>query len=78
MAMNKDLKLLVTGFVTLLISIVLFVATIVIFAVQLGKNIMDVDWNKVYDSVSDGIEEITDDVPELDLPDSVIETIEEI
>lgn len=76
--MNKDLKLLVTGFVTLLISIVLFVATIVIFAVQLGKNIMDVDWNKVYDSVSDGIEEITDDVPELDLPDSVIETIEEI
>ena len=73
MAMNKDLKLLVTGFVTLLISIVLFVATIVIFAVQLGKNIMDVDWNKVYDSVSDGIEEITDDVPE-----SVIETIEEI
>ena len=41
--MNKDLKLLVTGFVTLLISIVLFVATIVIFAVQLGKTKLDKD-----------------------------------
>ncbi|MCR4687951.1 MAG: hypothetical protein K5745_00200 [Saccharofermentans sp.] len=68
--MNKDLKMLVTGFVVLLISIIFCVATAITFAVQLGTSVMKTNWSQVYTDVSAGIEELADDVPDMEIEET--------
>ncbi len=86
--MKKDLRMLVVGLVSLLISIILAVVTALVFTVQLGKSIASYDWNKTYT----GIQEIVDDLPGVEIDDidltgitgditdsvEVLETLEEI
>ena len=90
--MKKDLRMLVVGLVSLLISIILAVVTVAVFTVQLGKNIASYDWNKTYTGIQDGIQEIVDDLPGVEIDDvdltgitgditdsvEVLETLEEI
>lgn len=51
-----DIKLLITGVISLFLSMVMAVITIVVFAFGLGGKIKEVDWNKTFKDVSQKIE----------------------
>ncbi len=51
-----DIKLLITGVISLFLSMVMAVITIVVFAFGLGGKIKEVDWNKTIKDVSQKIE----------------------
>jgi hypothetical protein len=51
-----DIKLLITGVVSLFLAMVMAVITIVVFAFGLGGKIKEVDWNKTFGDVRNKIE----------------------
>ncbi|MBO4680490.1 MAG: hypothetical protein J5623_01155 [Clostridiales bacterium] len=51
-----DIKLLITGVVSLLLAMVMAVVTIVVFAFGLGGKIKEVDWNKTFGEFGKKIE----------------------
>lgn len=63
--MNKakgDLKLLITGVVSLILAIVFSIITIAAFALQLAQKAGETDWNAMWAQVQSGIENVVDDV----------------
>ena len=66
--MNKakgDLKLLITGVVSLILAIVFAIITAATFAVQLAQKAGETDWNAMWKQVESGFNNVVDDV-ELD------------
>ena len=51
-----DIKLLITGVVSLFLAMVMAVVTIVVFAFGLGGKIKEVDWNKTFSEFGKKIE----------------------
>ena len=51
-----DIKLLITGVVSLFLAMVMAVITIVVFAFGLGGKLKEVDWNKTFGDVRNKIE----------------------
>jgi len=63
--MNKakgDLKLLITGVVSLILAIVFSIITVAAFAVQLAQKAGETDWNAMWAQVQSGIDNVVDDV----------------
>ena len=63
--MNKakgDLKLLITGVVSLILAIVFSIITVAAFALQLAQKAGETDWNATWAQVQSGIENVVDDV----------------
>lgn len=63
--MNKakgDLKLLITGVVSLILAIVFSIITVAAFAVQLAQKAGETDWNAMWAQVQTGIDNVVDDV----------------
>ena len=63
--MNKakgDLKLLITGVVSLILAIVFSIITVAAFALQLAQKAGETDWNAMWAQVQSGIENVVDDV----------------
>ena len=51
-----DIKLLITGVVSLFLALVMAVITIAVFAFGLGGKIKEVDWKKTFGDVRNKIE----------------------
>jgi uncharacterized membrane protein len=51
-----DIKLLITGVISLFLAMVMAVITIVVFAFGLGGKIKEVDWNKTFKDLGHKIE----------------------
>ena len=47
-----DVKLLITGAVSLFLACFLGIITIVLFAIQLGNKAMETDWNSVFGQIT--------------------------
>ena len=63
--MNKakgDLKLLITGVVSLILAIVFSIITVAACAVQLAQKAGETDWNAMWAQVQSGIDNVVDDV----------------
>ena len=63
--MNKakgDLKLRITGVVSLILAIVFSIITVAAFALQLAQKAGETDWNAMWAQVQSGIENVVDDV----------------
>lgn len=65
--MNKskakgDLKLLITGVVSLILAIVFSIITIAAFAVQLAQKAGETDWNAMWAQVEAGYNNVIDDI----------------
>ena len=55
-----DVKLLITGAVSLFLACFLGIITIVLFAIQLGNKAMETDWNSVFGQISEQVDELSD------------------
>lgn len=63
--MNKakgDLKLLITGVVSLILAIVFSIITIAAFALQLAQKAGETDWNAMWAQVQTGYNNLVDDI----------------
>ncbi len=63
--MNKakgDLKLLITGVVSLILAIVFSIITIAAFALQLAQKAGETDWNAMWTQVQTGYNNLVDDI----------------
>lgn len=65
--MNKskakgDLKLLITGVVSLILAIVFSIITVAAFAVQLAQKAGETDWNAMWAQVEAGYNNVIDDI----------------
>ena len=57
-----DLKLLITGVVSLILAIVFSIITVAAFALQLAQKAGETDWNAMWAQVQSGIDNVVDDV----------------
>lgn len=57
-----DLKLLITGVVSLILAIVFAIITATTFAVQLAQKAGETDWNAMWTQVQAGFDNVVDDV----------------
>jgi hypothetical protein len=57
-----DLKLLITGVVSLILAIVFSIITVATFAVQLAQKAGETDWNAMWAQVEAGFNDVVDDV----------------
>ena len=57
-----DLKLLITGVVSLILAIVFAIITVTTFAVQLAQKAGETDWNAMWKQVEAGFNDVVDDV----------------
>ena len=57
-----DLKLLITGVVSLILAIVFSIITVATFAVQLAQKAGETDWNAMWKQVEAGFNDVVDDV----------------
>ncbi|MBR5359158.1 MAG: hypothetical protein IK128_08105 [Clostridiales bacterium] len=57
-----DLKLLITGVVSLILAIVFSIITVATFAVQLAQKAGETDWNAMWSQVEAGFNDVVDDV----------------
>lgn len=63
--MNKakgDLKLLITGVVSLILAIVFSIITVAAFALQLAQKAGETDWNAMWTQVQTGYNNLVDDI----------------
>lgn len=57
-----DLKLLITGVVSLILAIVFAIITVTTFAVQLAQKAGETDWNAMWKQVEAGYNNVIDDI----------------
>ena len=55
---NGDLKLLLTGVVSLILAIVFTIITIAVFALQLAQKAGETDWNAVWSQFNEECQKI--------------------
>ena len=55
-----DVKLLITGAVSLFLACFLGIITIVLFAIQLGNKAMETDWSSVFGQITEQVDGLSD------------------
>ena len=57
-----DIKLLVTGVISLILAVVFAIITVTVFAFQLAQKAGETDWNAMWTQVQSGFNNVIDDI----------------